>query len=108
MKRGIHVSGWVGENEMPAFVCGQKNRMNRLVYYIVEVEVEVREKIFIYDDGCAANFFRKATTTASSETLQVNEDEVERPTQLTGTMDQEECSITTYISGQLHFFCFWY
>lgn len=114
MKRGIHVSGWVGENEMPAFVCGQKNRMNRLVYYIVEVEVEVGEKIFIYDDGCAANFFRKATTTASSETLQVNEDEVavavgktsERPTQLTGTMDQEECSITTYISGQLHFFCF--
>ena len=116
MKRGIHVSGWVGENEMPAFVCGQKNRMNRLVYYIVEVEVEVEmgEKIFIYDDGCVANFFRKATTTASSETLQVNEDEVavavgktsERPTQLTGTMDQEECSITTYISGQLHFFCF--
>lgn len=48
------MSGWVGENEMPAFVCGQKNRMNRLVYYIVEVEVEVEmgEKIFIYDDGC--------------------------------------------------------
>ena len=42
------MSGWVGENEMPAFVCGQKNRMNRLVYYIVEVG----EKIFIYDDGC--------------------------------------------------------
>lgn len=58
------------------------------------------------------NFFRKATTTASSETLQVNEDEVavavgktsESPTQLTRTMDQEECSITTYISGQLQFF----